>query len=159
MALKQRVADASYWVYGRARAKAAFEAAGRPGTATGFDAFRDEKYISLVTFRKDGTPVPTPLWFAILEDGRLVSRTEGRTAKVARIRRNPRVRVLPCDVRGKPLGPAVECTAQVFEAPEDEARAEAALDQKYGRTRRVYERVMTEEDWMVYLAVTPTPAA
>ena len=69
--------------------------------------------------------------------------------------------MLPCDVRGKPLGPAVECTAQVFETPEDEARAEAALDEKCGRARRVYEQVMLEDDWMVYLAITPEaePAA
>ena len=33
-------------------------------------------------FRKDGTPVPTPVWFALLGDRRLVVGTDRRTAKV-----------------------------------------------------------------------------
>jgi hypothetical protein len=34
-------------------------------------------------------------------------------------------------------------------------RAEAALDRHYGRTRRIYEKLMTPKEGMVYLEVAP----
>jgi uncharacterized protein len=155
MALKHRLADASYWVYGHARHKRAFESAAEPGTAPDFSVLHGHKYALLVTFRRDGTPVPTPVWFALLDDLRMVTRTEERTAKVRRIRRDPRVRVIPCDPRGKPLGPGVDGHVRVMDAGEESERAEVALDRHYGRPRRVYERIMAEEDGMIYLEVTP----
>jgi uncharacterized protein len=114
------------------------------------------KYALLVTFRRDGTAVPTPVWFALLDDRHLVTRTEARTAKVRRIRSDPRVRVFPCDPRGKPLGPGVEGIARISQAREECERAEAALDRHYGRTRRIYERLMADERGLVYLEVTPS---
>jgi uncharacterized protein len=157
MPLKQRLADASYWVYDRSRHKTAFDAAARPGTAPDFSGFEDHKYALLVTFRRDGTPVPTPVWFAVLDDRRFVARCEERTAKVRRIRRDPRARVFPCDPRGKPLGPGVEGTARIL-GTEEAAEAEAGLDRHYGRMRRLYEKVMGDDSGMVYLEVAPAPA-
>jgi len=107
MGLKHRLSDASYRVYDRARHRTAFEVAGQPGTAPDFAGLRGQKYALLVTFRSDGTAVPTPVWFALLDDHRFVTRTEERTAKVRRIRRDSRARVFPCDPRGKPLGLAL----------------------------------------------------
>ena len=155
MALKHRVADASYRFYDRARHKTAFESAVQPGTASDFAGLQGQKYALLVTFRKDGTAVPTPVWFALLDEGRLVVSTEERTAKVRRLRRDPRARVFPCDPRGKPLGPGVDGTARILVDPADTEQAEAALDRHYGRTRRVYEKLMAPRDGMVYLEVTP----
>ena len=96
-----------------------------------------------------------PVWFALLDDRRLVTHTEERTAKVRRIRRDSRARVFPCDPRGKPLGPGVEATARVLAAEEERGLAEAALDRKYGRVRRVHNKLLIEEGGMVYLEVTP----
>ena len=62
-------------------------------------AIADARYVSLVTFRKDGTGVPTPLWAAESE-GRLLIWTNRDSWKVKRIRNNPAVTVTPCDVRG-----------------------------------------------------------
>jgi PPOX class probable F420-dependent enzyme len=62
--------------------------------------FDDYQYISLATFKKDGTPVPTPVWCAPL-DGNIVVFTLRETYKVKRLRNDPRVRVARCDVRGK----------------------------------------------------------
>jgi PPOX class probable F420-dependent enzyme len=95
--------------------------------------------------------VPTPVWFALLDDRRLVVQTEERTAKVRRIRRDPRARVIPSDPRGKPLGPAVEATARVLEDASECASAESALDARYGRSRRIYDKLMTDQEGMVYL--------
>ena len=155
MGLKHRLADASYRLYDRARHKTAFESADEPGTASDFAGMKGHKYALLVTFRKDGTAVPTPVWFALLDERRFIASSEERTGKVRRIRRDPRARVFPCDPRGRPLGPGVEGTARVLDDPGDLERAEVALDHRYGRTRRIYEKVMAPKDDMVYLEVTP----
>jgi uncharacterized protein len=153
--LKHRLADASYWVYDRMRHKAAFDSAAEPGTAPDFAGLREHKYALLVTFRRDGTAVPTPVWFALLDDRRFVTHTEERTAKVRRIRRDPRARVFPCDPRGKPLGPGVEATGRILETAAEREQAEAGLDRRYGRMRRAYDRVMVDEGDMVYLELVP----
>jgi|SRR5215218_2291732 len=158
MAIKRALSDASYWVYNRTRHKEAFTSAAQRGSAPDFAGLRDQKYALLVTFRRDGTPVPTAVWFGLLDDRHLVTRTEERTAKVRRVRHDPRARVFPCDPRGKPLGPGVEATARIMESPEECARAEASLEQHYGRTRRIYEKVMADESGMVYLELVPAGA-
>ncbi len=112
--------------------------------------FPDTEYVLVATHRRSGEMVPTPLWVA--HDGdRLVFRTEADTAKVRRIRNDPRVRVAPCTARGKPTGPPVAGTARVT-GVQDEA-AERALDAKYGRKRRVYERVAPYGEF-VYVEIT-----
>ena len=95
------------------------------------------------------------MWFALLDDDRLVTHTEERTAKVRRIRRDPRARVFPCDPRGKPLGPGVEATARILTSDEKRALAEAALDRHYGRVRKIHNKLLIDEGGMVYLEVTP----
>jgi len=155
VALKHRLADASYWVYDRMRHRSAFESAVQPGTVSDFSGLEGREYALLVTFRKNGTAVPTPVWFALLDERRFVTRTEERTAKVGRIRRDPHARVIPCDPRGKPLGPGVDGTARILEPGEECERAEAALDRHYGRKRRIYERLMADEGGMVYVEVIP----
>ena len=158
MALRHRLADASYWFYDRWRHKNAFQAAEQPCTATDFSGCEGKRYAVLVTFRKDGTAVPTPVWFG-LDDDRFVVSTEKRTAKVKRIRRDPRVKVFPSDPRGKPLGSGVEGTARILESEPERERAEAALDCHYGRTRRIYEGIMTTPGDMVYVEVKPASTA
>jgi len=155
MVVKHRLADATYWLYDRMRHSSAFAAAAQSGSAPDFSGFEGNEYAVLVTFRRDGTPVPTPVWFALLGDRRLVIGTDRRTAKVRRIGRDPRARVFPSDPRGKPLGPAVEGTARIVEAANERQEAEEALDRKYGRTRRIYERVFTRSEDMIHLEVTP----
>lgn len=59
----------------------------------------DQKYVSLVTFKKSGEPVPTAVWVVRVGD-ELGVITEAEAGKVKRIRNNPRVTVAPCDVKG-----------------------------------------------------------
>ena len=154
MGIKSRIVDISFIVFARMRHKRAFEVAVRPGTAADFSGLAARKHALLVTFRKDGSAVPTPIWFALHDDRHLVTRTEGRTAKLVRLRNDPRARVFPCDARGKPLGPGVEATGRFLDGPEC-AAAEAALDRRYGATRRVYERLMSDAPTVVYLELVP----
>ncbi|MFG2981636.1 PPOX class F420-dependent oxidoreductase [Streptomyces sp. NPDC048258] len=58
------------------------------------------KYVSLTTFRKDGTPVATPVW-AVADGGELYVWTRSDSWKVKRIRNDGRVTVAACDVRGR----------------------------------------------------------
>jgi hypothetical protein len=62
------------------------------------------KYLLLTTFRKAGTAVPTPIWFAEDND-KLYVKTRADSGKTKRIRNNPQVRVAPCTIRGKVTGP------------------------------------------------------
>ena len=142
-------------VYDGMRHRDAFTAARQQPTVQGFDALRGHKYCLLVSFRRSGEPVPTPVWFGLDEAGLLYVRTEGAAAKVKRIRADARVRVAPATVRGKPTGPLAEGTARVLE-PEQERRAERALQSNYGLGRRLYEGVAEPLGaHMVYLEVTP----
>jgi PPOX class probable F420-dependent enzyme len=64
------------------------------------DALTRARYVSLTTYRKDGTPVATPVWH-VVDQGQLYVWTEADSWKVKRLRRDPRVKVVVCDVRGR----------------------------------------------------------
>jgi PPOX class probable F420-dependent enzyme len=95
-----------------------------------------ERYISLETFRRDGTGVKTPVWAAPL-DGRLVVVTDGTSFKVKRLRANPKLRVAACDVRGNVKGGWHEGIGRVLTDEGDQKRAISALRQKYGWQIRI----------------------
>ncbi len=92
--------------------------------------FQGHKYLNLETFRRNGQGVGTPLWF-VESDGQLYVRTPESFGKVKRIRNNPRVRVVPSDMRGNPLGAWVESTAYFVEGPEAD-RINELIKKKYG---------------------------
>jgi PPOX class probable F420-dependent enzyme len=73
---------------------------------TDLDRLATEKYVLLTTFRKDGREVATPVW-AVRDGDALAVWTASDSGKVKRIRRDGRVTVAPCDVRGRPHGGAV----------------------------------------------------
>lgn len=65
------------------------------------DEIRRSKYISLTTYRKDGSPVPTPVWHVTGPHGELLVVTPAGSWKVKRIRNNSAVTVTACDLRGR----------------------------------------------------------
>ena len=91
--------------------------------------FGGEKYLNLESYRKSGQPVLTPVWFAE-KDGTIYVYTLEDAYKVKRMRNNPRVRIAPCDFRGKLRGEWVEAKARAV-TPEEESRAHKLLDAKY----------------------------
>ena len=107
-------------------------------TVSGFEHLRGHKYCLLVTYKRSGEAVPTPVWFG-LRDGKLYVRSEADVAKVKRTHNDPHVRVARCSVRGKPLGPPAAGRARLLDQPSDREQAEAALQANYGLGRRVYE--------------------
>lgn len=90
-----------------------------------------ETYVNLVTYRRSGQGVATPVWVATLGKHLYVF-TDGTSAKVKRIRATGKIRVAACDVRGKIRGPWHEGSARVVEDPHTIERAYAALRAKYG---------------------------
>ena len=92
---------------------------------------RNESYISLATFRRNGHAVETPVWFAIL-GGKLYVVTDGTTAKVKRIRATKRVRVAPCNVWGGVSGQWTDGTGRILKEKRLIERAHTALCEKYG---------------------------
>jgi hypothetical protein len=144
-------------LFDRLRHRGAAEAAARPATASGFAAIRDAQYALVVTYRRSGEPVPTPMWIAVDGDGRAYARSLADAAKVSRLRRDPHARLAPCTARGKPTGPFAEGEGRVL-GPGEAERAERVLDRKYGRGRRLYEGVGTRLGVeTVYLEITPRP--
>ncbi len=101
---------------------------------------REAKRTLVVTFRRDGTPVPTPVW-AAHAGGAFYVRSERCAGKLKRLRNDARVLLAPCTVRGKPLGAPLEARGYLV-AHEDELSAERALAERYGLGRECFERTM-----------------
>jgi PPOX class probable F420-dependent enzyme len=93
------------------------------------------KYISLTTYRKDGTPVATPVWLAQDGDG-LVVVTEPSSGKAKRLRNSGRVLVAPCDMRGRLRGDGIAGTATLQDAAGTAATLEL-LRRRYGIQARL----------------------
>ena len=102
----------------------------------------DARYINLLSYKRDGGGVETPVWVAPLE-GKLVVYTAGDSYKVKRIGRNPNVRVARCDVRGKLLGPWRDGTCAIVTDPARQRLVMAALRRKYGWQIRILDLFAT----------------
>ena len=135
MTVRERMELLSNRFYDSIRSGAARDGA---ATASGFDHLRGHKYALLVTYRRSGEGVPTPGWFGLDAEGRFYCRTGKQAAKAKRIRNDPRAKVAPCTVRGRPLGPYAEGRARVL-GPDEEERAERAIQSNYGLGRKLYE--------------------
>ena len=96
-----------------------------------FQELAAEPYVSLVTFRRNGNGVPTPLWIAA-DDGKLYAFTDGTSAKMKRLKVTNRIQLAACDARGKAKGEYVEGHAHRIDDPAVKERAMAALARKYG---------------------------
>jgi PPOX class probable F420-dependent enzyme len=97
---------------------------------TGLDELSSAKYVSLTSYRRDGTPVTTPVW--VVRDGdHLAVWTNSRTGKVKRIRRNPAATLARCTFRGRLLSEPVPVRAELMPA-DDTLRVLGLIRRKYG---------------------------
>ncbi len=102
-----------------------------------FAGFDGQKYLNLETFRKNGTGVKTPVWFAADPSASLNSNTAklyvytiGVSGKVKRIRNNPRVKIAPCDMRGRVFGECIDARAEIVTG-EEATHGMRLLNKKY----------------------------
>ena len=89
------------------------------------EPFVRQKTVLLTTYRRDGTPVGTPVNIAV-EGARAFVRTWDKTWKLKRIRNNPEVEIAPSTFSGKPTGPAIRALARVL-SDDESAHADQAL--------------------------------
>lgn len=88
------------------------------------------KYMLVTSYRKNGTPVATPVW--VVRDGDTLGvRTPADSWKVKRIRARGDILVGPCDLRGNPTGDQVPATAEIVDEATG-ARYRSLVARKYG---------------------------
>jgi len=96
-------------------------------------AIAGSKYVSLTSYKQDGTPVSTPVW-VVARGEFLFVWTRSDSWKVKRIRRDPVIRVAVCDMRGNVKSPKWPATARVIGGG-GEAMVRELMDDKYGAFR------------------------
>jgi PPOX class probable F420-dependent enzyme len=153
--LASKLMAVQYKILHRIRHRRVFETTAEHGSAADFSGFEDARQCLLVTVKRSGEPVPTPVNFGLSEEGRLYFRTEPHIAKIKRLRRNPQVQVCPCSVRGKPTGPFVGATARILPPAENQAiypiiAANWRLDMRLAE--RAMDRIGVP---MTYVEITP----
>ncbi|MGH3422005.1 MAG: PPOX class F420-dependent oxidoreductase [Streptosporangiaceae bacterium] len=122
-----------------------------------------KRCMALTTFRADGSSVTTPVWF-VADGPELRLWTGARTAKVKRVRNDPRCILAPCTMSGRVTGPTLNGRAR--ELPiEEGARVQQLLRAKYP----IQKRALDVYAWLrrrghpsppgldAYLAVTVVP--
>jgi uncharacterized protein len=118
-------------------------------------------YLSLTTFKRDGTPVATPVWF-VADDERIVVMTSPGTGKVKRIRRDAHVTIATCSARGRVKGPVFQGTAALVPETENE-RLVRLFERRYRVALVVIKPLRAWQRWRhperdtstVFLAITP----
>lgn len=126
------------------------------------------KYLSLTTYRRDGAPVATPVWF-VEDDGLLFVITGADSYKARRLRRNPAVMVAACSARGAVRGEQYPGRAEFLPESEHE-RIDRLIAEKYRIDRililPLYRLAMrltgkggSQSGPEAYLAITPGDAS
>ncbi|MBK7169226.1 MAG: PPOX class F420-dependent oxidoreductase [Gammaproteobacteria bacterium] len=117
--------------------------------------FASAECINLVTRRRNGAEVATPVWFVPWND-KVCLRTATRFGKVKRLRNDPLVRYAACDWDGKVSGPWLEGRAELILATDARATAiDRLLDARYGERRAEMNRLMQAEGMEpIFIAIT-----
>jgi PPOX class probable F420-dependent enzyme len=117
-----------------------------------FAFLSQHQFIVLNTYRKNGSSVPTTVWFAY-DQGKIYITTGKNAGKAKRIRNNGRVQMTPSDRTGNLLGePEVQGQAREITADE-RVHVRATLAQKYGA---MFEQIAGQDSPdRTYLIVEP----
>jgi PPOX class probable F420-dependent enzyme len=103
---------------------------------TSFDPAK-ATYVSLITYRKTGAEVKTPVWVAPLRGKHYVF-SEAKAGKVKRLRNNSAIKIALCDARGKLLGNEwLEGNAKITDDPKLLMDVYKSFSKKYGWIMRI----------------------
>lgn len=122
--------------------------------AEALEGLQGYRYLNLSTFRKNGAPVVTTVWF-VLADDKIYVWTAKDSGKVKRIRNNAKVQIAPSNRLGRPRGPITAATARILSVTE-EIEAQPLMDRKFGLLKKFFAliwRLQGREH--VYLEITP----
>jgi hypothetical protein len=103
---------------------------------TTFSDLGRERYISVTTYRRDGSEAATPVWVVSDDPHRLLVATGADTWKVRRIKRNAHVRVAGCSAGGKVHGETLDAKARLVDEGDLVRRLQY---EKYGLQKRIIE--------------------
>ena len=99
------------------------------------DQFLDHKYINLETYKKDGTPIRTPVWF-VIDNDLIYIITRENTGKVKRLKNNQDVRIVLCSFKGEPKNEWIRGKAEKI-TDEGSQKAIKLRKKKYGMSARL----------------------
>jgi len=99
------------------------------------DQFLDQKYINLETYKKDGTPVRTPVWF-VINNNLIYVITRDSTGKVKRLENNQDVQIVSCSFKGEPKNEWIKGKAEKITGKEADI-AIKLRKKKYGMSARL----------------------
>jgi uncharacterized protein len=94
------------------------------------------RYPGVTSFKRDGSGVATPVWF-VSDARRLFALTDLHSAKVGRIRPNPRALVASCRVDGKLPSEPVPARVEALTATMQLERAQKPLIEHYKISHRL----------------------
>ena len=103
------------------------------------------KYISLATYKRDGTRVATPVWVTG-EGDHLYVITDADSGKAKRLRNSPKAQVAPCDMRGTVTGEVADVTAVLLDAQGTQEVVDR-INAKYGLVARLFGLRGTVASW------------
>lgn len=105
-----------------------------------FNDFKDVEYINLITYKKDGSPVTTPVWVAP-HDNSLVVTTSLNAGKVKRVRNNGKATIYITNQSGtKRLSESLDVIGSLVTEPEAKAEAVGVIKNKYGVISQMFLR-------------------
>jgi PPOX class probable F420-dependent enzyme len=96
---------------------------------------------SLTTFRKNGTPVATPVTCAEYE-GTIYFVTGADSGKVKRMKHTHHVTIAPCTMGGKITGDTVDAHAHIITNNAEIYRAKGAIQSKYGLRHQATQTIL-----------------
>ena len=100
--------------------------------------FANDEYINLITYRKDGTQVPTPVWLASL-DNSLVVTTSLNAGKVKRVRANGKASIYKTNQSGsKKLSEEIDVKALIIEDENEKQRGIQSIQKKYSPMYKLF---------------------
>ena len=100
------------------------------------DQFIDQKYLSLETYRKDKTPVKTPVWF-VIDNDQLYITTRETTGKVKRLRNNQNARISVCSMKGDIKSSWIDVSLEKTSEESDVEKIVKLRKKKYGFSARL----------------------
>jgi len=101
-----------------------------------FDQFIDQKYLSLETYKRDSTPIQTPVWF-VTENDQLYITTKETTGKVKRLRNNQNARIAVCSMKGDIKSNWVNVGLEKIPEESDVEKIVKLRKKKYGFSARL----------------------
>ena len=101
-----------------------------------FDQFIDQKYLSLETYKRDNTPVQTPVWF-VIDNDQLYITTKETTGKVKRLRNNQNARISVCSMKGDIKSDWIDVGLEKIPEESDVEKIVKLRKKKYGFSARL----------------------